>query len=73
VLGLHQECEVKLSTTRPELQLGSTSFDKDNHSSTGYYPLRRPLCNEQVDRIDALNEAKQPQVKQKTNLHQPTK
>jgi hypothetical protein len=25
---------VKLSTTRPELQLGSVSFDKDNHSST---------------------------------------
>ncbi len=25
---------VKLSTTRSELQLGSASFDKDNHSST---------------------------------------
>jgi hypothetical protein len=25
---------VKLSTTRPELQLGSASFGKDNHSST---------------------------------------
>jgi hypothetical protein len=64
---------VKLSTTRPELQLGSTSFDKDNHSSTGYLPVRRPLRNEQVECINALSEAKPPQVKQKTNLHQQTK